>query len=198
MVNARQIAAMVDGMAAAINARGLRAPLLIGIHTGGAWLAERLQPLINCDGGDGGAGGAGGAGAAPPLGSIDISFYRDDFSRVGLNPQVKASELPVAVDDRDIILVDDVLHTGRTIRAALNEVFSYGRPERVCLAVLIERPGRELPIQADIVGESMNLNARQEAKLSRDASGNLTLDIIDLGDGGGGAGDSDSGGGGNP
>jgi len=107
----------------------------------------------------------------------------------------------VAVDDRDIILVDDVLHTGRTIRAALNEVFSYGRPERVCLAVLIERPGRELPIQADIVGESMALSARQEAKLSRDASGNLTLDIIDLGGGGGaggGDGAGDSGGGGNP
>lgn len=173
MVNARQLAAMVDGMAAAINARELNSPLLIGIHTGGAWLAERLQPLID----------GGGDGDGPPLGSIDISFYRDDFSRVGLNPQVKASALPVAVDDRDIILVDDVLHTGRTIRAALNEIFSYGRPQRIHLAVLIERPGRELPIQADIVGKSLDLSRRQEAKLSRDNTGNLALDIIDLGDG---------------
>ena len=114
-------------MAEEIGAQPLSEPILIGIHTGGAWLAERLQAILNLP---------------SPLGTLDISFYRDDFSRVGLNPEVKTSNLPVAVDDRDIILVDDVLHTGRTIRAALNEIFSYGRPERVCLAVLIERPGR--------------------------------------------------------
>lgn len=178
MYNAREVAARIDAMAAAINARHLSSPLLIGIHTGGAWLAEQLQPRIN--GGDGGDGGDGNGVGAPPLGTLDISFYRDDFSRVGLNPEVKASDLPVAVDDRDIILVDDVLHTGRTIRAALNEIFSYGRPERVCLAVLIERPGRELPIQADIVGESLDLGRGQEAKLSRGRGGRLSLDIVDL------------------
>jgi len=167
MYNARQVAALVDGMAAAINARGLDKPLIIGIHTGGAWLAELLRARLH--------------GGGAPLGTLDISFYRDDFSRVGLNPQVKASDLPVAVDGRDIILVDDVLHTGRTIRAALNEIFSYGRPERVCLAVLLERPGRELPIQADIVGKSLALAAHEEAKLSRNARGNLRLDIIDTG-----------------
>lgn len=183
MYNARQLAPLVDRMAREINARKLRAPYLIGIHTGGAWLAERLQPLLDGDGdGDGtGDGGSDGRAGAPPLGTLDISFYRDDFSRVGLNPEVKASDLPVAVDDRDIILVDDVLHTGRTVRAALNEIFSYGRPERVCLAVLIERPGRELPIQADIVGRSLDLAAHEEAKLSRNARGGLALDIIDTG-----------------
>ncbi len=157
-------------MADEIHSQRLREPILIGIHTGGAWLAERLQAAL---------------GSAPPLaslGTLDISFYRDDFSRVGLNPEVKASNLPVAVDDRDIILVDDVLHTGRTIRAALNEIFSFGRPERVCLAVLIERPGRELPIQADVIGQSLDLAGHQEAKLSND-HGRLALNIINLGPG---------------
>lgn len=165
MYDSRQLAEIIEQMAGEINARQLPAPLLIGIHTGGAWLAEHLQPHLD---------------PAPPLGTLDISFYRDDFSRVGLNPEVKASNLPVAVDNRGIILVDDVLHTGRTVRAGLNEIFSYGRPERVCLAVLIERPGRELPIQADIVGRSLDLAGHQEAKLTRDG-GRLALDIIDLG-----------------
>ena len=151
-------------MADDLSAQRLSAPLLIGIHTGGAWLAERLQCLLS---------------PSPPLGTLDISFYRDDFSRVGLNPEVKASDLPLAVDDRDIILVDDVLHTGRTIRAALNEIFSYGRPERVCLAALIERPGRELPIQADVVGRALDLADDEEAKLCND-DGKLALNIIQI------------------
>ena len=165
MHDSGQLAAITTEMADAIVAQQLSAPLIIGIHTGGAWLAERLQAAIN---------------PAPPLGTLDISFYRDDFSRVGLNPEVKASNLPVAVDNRDIILVDDVLHTGRTIRAALNEIFSYGRPERVCLAVLIERPGRELPIQADVVGRSLDLADDEEAKLSNNG-GDLALNIIQIG-----------------
>ena len=165
MHDSGQLAAITAEMADAIVAQQLSAPLIIGIHTGGAWLAERLQAALN---------------PAPPLGTLDISFYRDDFSRVGLNPEVKASNLPVAVDNRDIILVDDVLHTGRTIRAALNEIFSYGRPERVCLAVLIERPGRELPIQADVVGRSLDLADDEEAKLSNNG-GDLALNIIQIG-----------------
>ncbi len=165
MHDSGQLAAITAEMADAIVAQQLSAPLIIGIHTGGAWLAERLRAALN---------------PAPPLGTLDISFYRDDFSRVGLNPEVKASNLPVAVDNRDIILVDDVLHTGRTIRAALNEIFSYGRPERVCLAVLIERPGRELPIQADVVGQSLDLADDEEAKLSNNG-GDLALNIIQIG-----------------
>jgi len=126
-------------------------PLMIGIHTGGVWLAERLHELL---------------GLEEPLGTLDISFYRDDFTRIGLNPQVKASDLPFDMEDRHIILVDDVLHTGRTIRAALNEIFDYGRPASVKLAVLINRGGHELPIQADVVGESVELKPGQQLKLT--------------------------------
>ena len=126
-------------------------PLMIGIHTGGVWLAERLHKLL---------------GLEEPLGTLDISFYRDDFTRIGLNPQVKASDLPFDMEDRHIILVDDVLHTGRTIRAALNEIFDYGRPASVKLAVLINRGGRELPIQADVIGESVELKPGQQIKLT--------------------------------
>lgn len=127
-----------------------RNPLMIGIHTGGVWLAERLHQQLNLP---------------EALGTIDISFYRDDFSRIGINPLVKTSHLPVNIENRNIILVDDVLHTGRTIRAALNEIFDYGRPDSVRLAVLIERSGRELPIQPDIIGKHLVLNQQQHVKL---------------------------------
>ncbi len=168
MYDSDRLAAILDAMAAKIAAQCLSEPILIGIRTGGAWLAQRLQAALD---------------PSPPLGTLDISFYRDDFSRVGLNPEVRASDLPVAVNNRNIILVDDVLHTGRTIRAALNEIFSYGRPERVCLAVLIERPGRELPIQADVVGQSLALGDHEEAKLGQ-VDGRLALNIIETGTGG--------------
>lgn len=125
-------------------------PLMIGIHTGGAWIAGRLHQALTLQ---------------EPLGSLDISFYRDDFTRIGMNPQVKPSRLPSSVDDRHIILVDDVLYTGRTIRAALNEIFDYGRPASVSLVVLVERSGRELPIQADCTGQHMELGDEQHIKL---------------------------------
>jgi pyrimidine operon attenuation protein/uracil phosphoribosyltransferase len=124
---------------------------MIGIHTGGVWVAKRLHQSL---------------GLTTPLGSIDISFYRDDFSRIGLHPQVKASEIPDDIEDRCLILVDDVLQTGRTIRAALNEIFSWGRPTTVQLAVLVERGGRELPIQPDVVGARLDLKPSQYIKLS--------------------------------
>ena len=127
-----------------------RDPLMVGIHTGGAWIAQRLHETL---------------GLPDPLGILDISFYRDDFTRIGINPQVKASQLPIAIDDRHIVLVDDVLQTGRTIRAALNEIFDYGRPASVTLAVLIAREGRELPIEAQVVGLTMQLDRRQHVKL---------------------------------
>ena len=105
------IAAILDDMAEQLAAHvrklGDRAPAMVGIHTGGVWVAEQLRSRLQL---------------AEPLGSLDISFYRDDFTRIGINPVVKPSELPFAIDDRHIILVDDVLHTGRTIRAALNEL----------------------------------------------------------------------------
>ncbi|MBI3778841.1 MAG: bifunctional pyr operon transcriptional regulator/uracil phosphoribosyltransferase PyrR [Gammaproteobacteria bacterium] len=127
-----------------------RRPLMIGIHTGGVWVAERLHKMLEL---------------AEPLGTLDISFYRDDFTRIGMNPQVRTSHLPVNVEDRHLILVDDVLHTGRTIRAALNEIFDYGRPASVALACLIERGGRELPIEPQVVGEHIKLGKNQHVKL---------------------------------
>ena len=125
--------------------------LMIGIHTDGVWIAKRLHQMLEL---------------AEPLCTLDISFCRDDFSRIGMNPQVKPSQLPVSVDGRHILLVDDILHTGRTIRAALNEIFDYGRPASVTLIVLGERTGRELPIQADVVGKHLDLSAQEHVKLS--------------------------------
>jgi pyrimidine operon attenuation protein/uracil phosphoribosyltransferase len=124
---------------------------MVGIHTGGVWIAQRLHKILNIK---------------PPLGTLDISFYRDDFTRIGMNPQVKPSDLPFTLDDRDIILVDDVLHTGRTIRAAMNELFDYGRPASIVLVTLVERSGRELPIEANIVGLRMELHPGEHVKLS--------------------------------
>ena len=113
---------MADGLAALSS----NDSIMIGIHTGGVWIARQLHTLL---------------GLATPLGSININFYRDDFSRIGLHPQVSASEIPVDIEDQNLILVDDVLQTGRTVRAALNEIFSYGRPDTVRLAVMVERDG---------------------------------------------------------
>ncbi|GAB4295348.1 MAG: bifunctional pyr operon transcriptional regulator/uracil phosphoribosyltransferase PyrR [Thiohalomonadaceae bacterium] len=132
-------------------ARGIGDPCMVGIHTGGVWVARRLHELLELH---------------EPLGALDISFYRDDFSRIGVHPQVKPSNLPFDIEGRHIILVDDVLYTGRTIRAALNELFDYGRPASVLLVVLVERSGRELPIQADVAGLQMELEADQQVKLS--------------------------------
>lgn len=136
--------------------------VMVGIHTGGVWVAERLHALLNIQ---------------QPLAQLDISFYRDDFSRIGMNPQVKPSKLPVSVDDAHIILVDDILHTGRTIRAALNEIFDYGRPASVTLAVLGNRSGRELPIQADVVGKQFQLGQHEHVKLS--GPDPLRLEIVE-------------------
>lgn len=133
-----------------LNNHRISNPLMVGIHTGGAWVAQSLHDTLNI---------------SEPLATLDISFYRDDFSRIGINPKVKPSSLPPQVDDRHIILVDDVLHTGRTIRAAMNEIFDYGRPASITFVCLIERDGRELPIQADIVGQKLNLDDGQHIKL---------------------------------
>jgi pyrimidine operon attenuation protein/uracil phosphoribosyltransferase len=101
-----------------------------------------------------------------PLGLLDIAFYRDDFSQIGVHPNVKPSELPTHIEGRDIILIDDVFYTGRTIRAALNEIFDYGRPNQVVLAVLIERDGKQIPLSPDCVGERIRLDAGQRIKLT--------------------------------
>ncbi len=134
-----------------IQARGLNKPLMIGIHSGGAWIAEQLHQRLDIK---------------EPLGLIDISFYRDDFSQIGMHPQVKPSQLPHHLEGRDIILIDDVFYTGRTIRAALNEIFDYGRPNQVVLGVLIERDGRQVPLQPDCTGCTVTMPAGQRIKLT--------------------------------
>ena len=144
------IAKMADELQARLQTLASEHVLMIGIHTGGVWIAERLNQLLNL---------------SQPLGTLDISFYRDDFSRIGMNPQVKPSTLPVAVEDKHIVLVDDILHTGRTIRAAMNEIFDYGRPASILLAVLGERSGRELPIQPDVAGTHLSLDSHEHVKL---------------------------------
>lgn len=126
-------------------------PMMIGIHTGGVWVAEALHKRM---------------ALSEPLGTLNISFYRDDFTRIGMHPQVLPSKVHANVEGREIILVDDVLYTGRTIRAAINEIFDYGRPSSITLVSLIERDGRELPIKADVVGFHMALDADQQVKLT--------------------------------
>lgn len=133
---------------------------LVGIHTGGVWLAERLHQAL---------------GLRLPLGTLDVSFYRDDFSRKGLRRNVKSSDIPFDVDGCDLIIVDDVLYTGRTIRAAMNELFDYGRPARIRLAALVDRGGRELPISADFSGATVSADADESIELARDAQGRLSL-----------------------
>jgi pyrimidine operon attenuation protein/uracil phosphoribosyltransferase len=142
---------MADDLTALIRERGIAPALMIGIHSGGVWVAERLHALL---------------GLAEPLGTLDISFYRDDFTRIGMHPQVRPSRLPVAVEDRHLILVDDVLQTGRTIRAALNVLFDYGRPKSVVLATLAERDGRQLPIEPNVVGLRARLGPEEQIKLA--------------------------------
>lgn len=140
-------------------------PLLVGIHTGGIWVAQALTSILGSDFFD------------ASLGTLNIAYYRDDFTRIGMHPQVAPSDLPFNVDDRHLLLVDDVLHSGRTVRAALNELFDYGRPASVTLAVLIEREeGHELPIQADIIGQSVSLSPEQQIKLTNE--GGLHLEIV--------------------
>ncbi|NNC23428.1 bifunctional pyr operon transcriptional regulator/uracil phosphoribosyltransferase PyrR [Salinisphaera sp. USBA-960] len=124
---------------------------VVGIETGGAWVAERLRPLLDPE---------------LPLGSLNISFYRDDFSTLGLHPRVGPSTLPVDITDKTVILVDDVLYTGRTVRAALNELFDYGRPAAVRLAALVDRDARELPFTADVVGQRLAIEPDQQIKLT--------------------------------
>ncbi len=147
------IPALIEQMAGDLQQQLTVTPqtVMVGIHTGGVWVARELHRKL---------------GLQEPLGELDISFYRDDFTRIGMNPQVRPSQLPFSLDDRHIILVDDVLHTGRTIRAAMNELFDYGRPAAITLAVLVERSGRELPIQANVVGLHLPLGPGEHVKLS--------------------------------
>lgn len=151
---------MSDELSSYLTRRQITDPAFVGIHTGGVWIAERLRDLCRPD---------------APMGTLDIAFYRDDFARIGLAQGLRPSELPFSIDDRHLILVDDVLMTGRTIRAALNELFDYGRPASVTLVVLVDIESRDLPIRADILGASLTPPAGQRVKLTGPDPLQLTL-----------------------
>lgn len=137
---------------------------LVGIHSGGAWLAERLLPML---------------GENLDHGMLDISFYRDDYNQRGLHAGNKPSQIPFDVQDKHIILIDDVFYTGRTIRAAMNELFDYGRPASITLAVLINRGGRELPIAPQVAALELDLTPTQNLQLLRRDDGSFHLQLED-------------------
>lgn len=160
-------AELLPQMAAALtrhlDKRAIREPRFIGIRTGGVWVAQALLSEL---------------GNQSPLGTLDVSFYRDDFTQNGLHPQVKPSDLPFEIEGQHLILIDDVLMSGRTIRAALNELFDYGRPASVTLVSLLDLDARELPVCPDVVGATLSLDANQRVKLSGPLP--LTLELQTL------------------
>jgi pyrimidine operon attenuation protein/uracil phosphoribosyltransferase len=156
--------ALYQELARKLKAHVTDATGIVGIRTGGAWLAERLHRELKL---------------ARPLGVLDISFYRDDFDTTGLSHQVKPSQIPFDVNDRHIVVVDDVLYTGRTVRAAMNELFDYGRPGRIELAVLVDRGGRQLPIAAQYLGATIQVPQGKLLRLARDEQGKFSLRMSD-------------------
>ncbi|MBS1187329.1 MAG: pyrR [Burkholderiaceae bacterium] len=138
-------------------------PVIVGIHSGGAWLAERLAADLGIP--------------EERLGFVDVSFYRDDYAEKGLRADVKPSHIPFEVNGASILLVDDVLYTGRTTRAAINELFDYGRPAQVMLAALVDRGERELPIAADFVAEYLQVKDNQSIVLHRADDGIFSLTV---------------------
>ena len=133
---------------------------MVGLYTGGAWLAERLHQML---------------GMKSPLGLMDIAFYRDDYAARGLKHDPKRTKIPFDVNGCELLLVDDVLYSGRTVRAAMNEVFDYGRPASISLVVLVDRGGRQLPISAQHVGARVEVPAGMRLALTRGESGKLAL-----------------------
>ncbi len=140
---------------------------LVGVASGGAWLAGRLQEELGLD---------------LPAGIISSAMHRDDFSQRGLNATQWQTTLPFDVNGAHVVLVDDVLYTGRTLRAVLNELFDYGRPATVRLAVLVDRGGRELPMAADFAAVRLTLPERQSFELVKDAQGRFSFVVEDIKD----------------
>lgn len=135
---------------------------LIGIHSGGAWLAQRLHQDLGLPG---------------SCGLLDISLYRDDFDRIGLHTQVLPTQIDFPVAGQHLILVDDVLYTGRTIRAAMNELFDHGRPASIKLVVLLDRGGRQLPVTADYAALNIDIPTQDNLVLQKNESGAFTLHL---------------------
>ena len=154
---------MVAALTRHLNQRQISEPRFIGIRTGGVWVAQALLEALDRD---------------DALGILDVSFYRDDFTQNGLHPQVQPSELPFEIEGQHLVLIDDVLMSGRTIRAALNELFDYGRPASVTLVSLLDLNARELPVRPDVVGATLSLAADQRVKVSGPTP--LTLELQTL------------------
>jgi pyrimidine operon attenuation protein/uracil phosphoribosyltransferase len=155
--------ALLDALAGMIRADLRADTALVGIHTGGVWVAQRLHQML---------------GVRLPMGTIDVAFYRDDYKKKGLAPGVRPSDIPFPVEDAEIILVDDVLYTGRTIRAAMNELFDYGRPNSIRLAALVDRGERQLPICPQYVGAQIAVARDESIELKRDEAGRLALVVV--------------------
>ncbi|RWU26513.1 bifunctional pyr operon transcriptional regulator/uracil phosphoribosyltransferase PyrR [Pseudomonas alkylphenolica] len=160
---AELIRQMAVDLRAHLARRNITEPRFIGIRTGGIWVAQALLEELGDD---------------SALGTLDVSFYRDDFSQNGLHPQVRPSDLPFEIEGQHLILVDDVLMSGRTIRAALNELFDYGRPASVTLVCLLDLDAGELPIRPNVVGATLSLAAHERVKLTGPAP--LALERQDL------------------
>jgi pyrimidine operon attenuation protein/uracil phosphoribosyltransferase len=142
--------------------------ILIGIQRRGVELAERIAKLIEKE-----------EGVDVPRGALDITLYRDDLGTVGPNPVIGATHLPGDLTDKHAVIVDDVLYTGRTVRAALDELADFGRPKRISLAVLVDRGGRELPIQADVVGTAAKTSPDDRVEVQVDeVDGRDQVDIV--------------------
>ncbi len=156
------LAKMSDELSDIIKRDNIEAPVMVGIHSAGVWVAEHLHRSLQIE---------------ESLGKLNINFYRDDFSRIGLHPQIEPSELPFSLENKHIILVDDVLYTGRTIRAAMNELFDFGRPASITLAVLIDRGNRELPIDANVVGFRTDMSPTCYFKITKE-NNQLELSVI--------------------
>ena len=139
---------------------------MVGLYTGGAWLAERLHPML---------------GLKTPLGLMDIAFYRDDYHAQGLHHDPKRTKIPFDVNGAELLLIDDVLYSGRTVRAAMNELFDYGRPASIQLAALVDRGGRELPIAARYVGAEITIAPGESIELQRGDDGRLKLVLTGAG-----------------
>ena len=137
---------------------------MVGLYTGGVWLAERLHKLL---------------GMTTPLGLMDIAFYRDDYAARGLHHDPKRTKIPFDVNGAELLLVDDVLYSGRTVRAAMNELFDYGRPASIRLVVLADRGGRQLPICAQHCGAKVEVPDGMRLRLKRIADGALRLELED-------------------
>ena len=147
ILTADEIDKMLDQMASSIyeQVSDKEDLVLVGIRTGGVYLANRIQEKIRAK-----------AGREVAVGILDIGLYRDDWTRLSTNPIVRSTEMPVPIDDRVVVLVDDVFFTGRTVRAAMDALIDFGRPKRIELAVLVDRGHRELPICANYVGISVS------------------------------------------